>query len=565
MMTLDKLKLMTEKNGKLFFGVTLFAITMLRVFQVFWGYAEMDTGLYGSGSLHMSDYPSSMIYWSRYYLSFLISGSLTDGSLLSLRLLQVFSDLLLFGFIWYFLKNYIHRVALMIGSILYTFLTATQFQEYSYNNLSIFLLVVAAIVLYMGLEKRNYLYVAISAISISISVLTRFPNILAFSLICFIPYYFYTKGDKLISSQLVRYLFAFIVGSVIGVAIDVILLYFSGQLATVWQTIADMFGMVTNNDTAYSSGSLLQALQIQYGVAWRVLLKLLLFFFVSNLLFSFVKNRYVRLVGLAVVLMYAVYNLFTSSLLPFLSYALALYLFFSAVAYNKLSVAHKNLTFLSLFLLLIYPMGSACPIGFAGSFSFIFVFPILISLFLKTDSEKPFVSNFTEKTRQQYKIFILIALVMVFGLNFIKFAAFEQDRKTHAITQRATINSPMARGIFTSREKAQEVNGIIDTFGLYIKEKPCVINFHPTLLYLMEAKPYGAYIPDWLDDKSVINQYLQLAYDEQQVLPLLLFNKATLSDFDNVVYDFVSSKDSIVVLKETESHILYAPFTKSLN
>lgn len=564
MTIVNNIKQLIARDKYFLFVFTLVSIALLRVFQAFLGYAEMDSGLYGTGALYFDDYPSSMIYWSRFYLSLLLSTIFTDGSFLALRLMQVVSDVLLFVAIWYFLKQYISKISIVLGAFLYTFLTATQFQEYSYNNVSIFLLVIAVIALYKGLEKDNHWFIMASSLCVAISVLARFPNILAFSIILFIPFYNYTQDKPIFTKALLKSSLFFIIGGLLGVIFSFVLLLVSGHFDAVWQTIVALFSMVTTDDTAYSSGSLLHTLFIQYGVAWRVLLLFVLFMFVSTYLFSFIKNKLIRFGGLFLIFVSIAHQLFTLNLLPYLSYALAIYVFFNAIFYTPLTNTQKHLLFFALFLLVVYPMGSACPIGFAGSFSFIFVFPILIHFILNNAIEKPFFSTMSEVVRSQFKTLLLLLLFTIFGLSFFKFAAYEQDRKTHALVQRATINSPVAKGILTSHAKATEINKLLTEFGSLVKHKPCIINFHPTLLYLMEARPYGVYYPDWLDDKALIISYLNSAYEEQKCLPLLLFDKNKRTEFDQVIYDFVASHDSIVVLKETESHILYAPITNTL-
>ncbi len=561
MTIVNNIKQLIARDKYFLFVFTLVSIALLRVFQAFLGYAEMDSGLYGTGALYFDDYPSSMIYWSRFYLSVLLSTIFTDGSFLALRLMQVVSDVLLFVAIWYFLKQYISKISIVIGSFLYTFLTATQFQEYSYNNVSIFLFVIAAIALYKGLERDKYWYIIASSFCIAISVLARFPNILAFSIFLFVPFYYYTQDKPIFSKILFKQTVFFSIGAILGIMVSVILLLTTGHFDFVWQTIVALFSMVTNNDTAYSSGSLLNALFIQYGVAWRVLLQFVFFLFVSTWLFSFIKNKFIRFGGLFLIFAYTAYSLFTLNLLPYVSYAVAMYVFFNALFYAKLSSTQKHLLFFALFLLLVYPMGSACPIGFAGSFSFIFVFPIITSLLISNDIEKPFFSAISDKERSQFKTLIFLLLITIFGLSFFKFAAYEQDRKTHALVQRATINSPMAKGILTSTAKATEINKLLAEFGPFVKNQPCVINFHPTLLYLMEAKPYGVYYPNWLDNTALIEEYLTVAMAEQKALPLLLFDKNNQSIFDNTVYNFVSLHDSLIVVKETDTHILYAPMS----
>ena len=91
MKILQNIKQLIEKDTHFLFLFTLVSITLLRIFQAFLGYAEMDSGLYGTGALYINDFPSSMVYWSRYYLSFLLSNIFTDGSFLALRLMQVVS------------------------------------------------------------------------------------------------------------------------------------------------------------------------------------------------------------------------------------------------------------------------------------------------------------------------------------------------------------------------------------------------------------------------------------------------------------------------------------------
>ena len=227
------------KNERAIIALFVFLILLLRFSAVFLGFHPFDMHgcrndifFYVAGTKYIADYPNSVSLCMGYWLTFITSHILTDGSLLQLRILGCLIDCCVYSMLYYMLKDVVHKYAILFGLLCSVILRFYTFREFSYNGYSVFFITLSVLLLYRGLNKQNNVYVFLSSMFIALNVYVRLPNILEACFIVLIPLYFFFYGNSTLIESVKKSLRPcgfYITGYIAGLLLGVLLLVCFGH------------------------------------------------------------------------------------------------------------------------------------------------------------------------------------------------------------------------------------------------------------------------------------------------------------------------------------------------
>lgn len=502
------------KNERAIIALFVFLILLLRFSAVFLGFHPFDMHgcrndifFYVAGTKYIADYPNSVSLCMGYWLTFITSHILTDGSLLQLRILGCLIDCCVYSMLYYMLKDVVHKYAILFGLLCSVILRFYTFREISYNGYSVFFITLSVLLLYRGLNKQNNVYVFLSSIFIALNVYVRLPNILEACFIVFIPLYFFFYGNSTLKESVKKSLKPcgfYITGYIAGLLLGVLLLVCFGHFNYYVDFIKTIFAGSEHGD-GHSSNTLL----LFWGVNNDVMIKIGLFLaaFSAFIIFLLKKEKLKSVVFLLIALflfkkyVYVFLSIGYSYLVP---YSAILAFVFWAFRYNR-----KFLYWIvfSLLLFEIYQIGSSSP-GFS-IFSYINIFAFII------------VFGGTLMTHiREYRYWMCYSIIM--ALVVCVFSFWENG----VIVRNAKV---MFDGKFIENTYVKEQASDADNYNKYtnilrpyVEDKP-VLGSDLFVFATLNAKPFAIFESSWMNPNP--DKMLSNAYDEQKEMPVIVLYK----------------------------------------
>ena len=532
-----------------FFFLLLFSYQTIVIFQ---GIDLADTGFYGTFYQQIFNNPQSVTYCFMFWLSGIIGGLfvkiLPFAGLLGLRMLWVVVFTIIIIITYRFLKNYVSPGYLQISLFLLTLNLNNDPKEFYYNNFSSLLYVITAILLFNGLKNKQPFSLFGSGVIISLNMFNRFPNLLGVGLALAIIYYGYLEKETV--KTIVNNILVFLAGFILTTLFVLLVMQLLGHLHIYLDALKILAGIgkrpvqVKPNQDFYSISKMIRTI-IHH---WVVAVIMAAFLILSVLSFYFLENKFKRLIPKSNILFSLVKIIVIAGLVILVAKGIitnltVLYLITgicliigSAMIIFDSDREINLLLFIGIFILLVHPMGSSEGIETVEIYSLWIAFPIVAdriiavtsgTVFTFNDNIKPFrISRFMQDNQLAEARKIIVALT-IFASLFYTYDYPHSDMENRAAMRYAVDNKYM-RGIFTTKERAEEINQLLAASSKYVKPNDHVLAYDcvPIFHFMTETIPYTRNPWPWLYQSNTFKKELEIAAGSNKQLPVIIMQTA---------------------------------------
>ena len=532
-----------------FFFLLLFSYQTIVIFQ---GIDLADTGFYGTFYQQIFNNPQSVTYCFMFWLSGIVGGLflkiLPFAGLLGLRMLWVVVFTIITIITYRFLKNYVSPGYLQISLFLLTLNLNNDPKEFYYNNFSSLLYVITAILLFNGLKNKQPFALFGSGAIISLNMFNRFPNLLGLGLALAIIYYGYLEKETV--KTIVNNILVFLAGFILTTLIVLLFMELLGHLQIYLGALKILAGIgqrpvqVKPNQDFYSITKMLKTIIHHWVVAVimaaLLILSVLSFYFFenkikwlipkSNILFSFLKIIVIAGAGILVVK-----GVITNLTVLYLITGISLIIGSAMIIYD--SDREVNLLlFIGIFILLVHPMGSSEGIETVEIYSLWIAFPIVAdriiavtsgTVFTFKNNIKPIrISHFMQDNQLAEARKIIVALT-IFASLFYTYDYPHSDMENRA-AMRYSVDNKHMRGIFTTKERAEEINELLAASSKFVKPNDRVLAYDcvPIFHFMTETIPYTRNPWPWLYQSNTFKKELEIATGNNRKLPVIIMQTA---------------------------------------
>ncbi|MBP3244057.1 MAG: hypothetical protein J6M59_02990 [Bacteroidaceae bacterium] len=493
-------------------------IVSVRIMQIFIGlpyFADHGHGddcfFYVTCTKNIFELPDSVFWSFGYWLSFVTSSILTDGSLVQLRVLQCFVDIAIYLLVFSVLKNVFNRTFILVGLLFAAIAQSPAFSEFSCNGYSMLFISLSVFLIFNGLRKKQNVMILLASALLSVNVLVRLPNVLDALFVLLIPLYYYCFEKQSIKESAIKSkksVIFYFVGYFLGMVVCVILLQCFDHFEKYSDFIRYLF--LDKGESAHSSAWVYKATVINcLHFAYFCMILLCVYVIVVCKAFY----RWLFIIPLAFFLYKIYFHLspsydYRSYLFPFPVLFIATYF----VIKNKMR-EYLYWAIFAFMLFVLFPLGSASPNSFLFPFLGCFVYPITIGTLVTL------WKNNSQLRVRFYFIFLLIFIAFVSVFIWIKFPYFFIQDRFKIFADGKMVNNT---GIITYASDAESYNKYTSILRSYVENKPVLTTdlfLHATL----NVKPFAIFVADW-ENKNP-DRLLQKAYEEQKEMPVIVLYK----------------------------------------
>ncbi len=493
-------------------------IVSVRIMQIFIGlpyFADHGHGddcfFYVTCTKNIFELPDSVFWSFGYWLSFVTSSILTDGSLIQLRVLQCFVDITIYLLVFSVLKNVFNRTHILIGLLFAAIAQSPAFSEFSCNGYSMLFISLSVFLIFNGLRKKQNVMILLASALLSVNVLVRLPNVLDALFVLLIPLYYYCFEKQSIKESAIKSkksVIFYFVGYFLGMVVCVILLQCFDHFEKYSDFIRYLF--LDKGESAHSSAWVYKATVINFlHFAYFCIILLCVYVVVVCKAFY----RWLFIIPLAFFLYKIYFHLspsydYHSYLFPFPVLFIATYF----VIKNKMR-EYLYWAIFAFMLFVLFPLGSASPNSFLFPFLGCFVYPITIGTIVTL------WKNNSQLRVRFYFIFLLIFTTFVSVFIWIKFPYFFIQDRFKIFADGKMVNNT---GIITYASDAESYNKYTSILRSYVENKP-VLTTDLFLYATLNVKPFAIFVADW-ENKNP-DRLLQKAYEEQKEMPVIVLYK----------------------------------------
>ena len=493
-------------------------IVSVRIMQIFIGlpyFADHGHGddcfFYVTCTKNIFELPDSVFWSFGYWLSFVTSSILTDGSLVQLRVLQCFVDIAIYLLVFSVLKNVFNRTFILVGLLFAAIAQSPAFSEFSCNGYSMLFISLSVFLIFNGLRKKQNVMILLASALLSVNVLVRLPNVLDALFVLLIPLYYYCFEKQSIKESAIKSkksVIFYFVGYFLGMVACVVLLLCFDHFEKYSDFIRYLF--LDKGESAHSSAWVYKATVINcLHFAYFCMILLCVYVIVVCKAFY----RWLFIIPLAFFLYKIYFHLspsydYRSYLFPFPVLFIATYF----VIKNKMR-EYLYWAIFAFMLFVLFPLGSASPNSFLFPFLGCFVYPITIGTLVTL------WKNNSQLRVRFYFIFLLIFTAFVSVFIWIKFPYFFIQDRFKIFADGKMVNNT---GIITYASDAESYNKYTSILRSYVENKPVLTTdlfLHATL----KVKPFAIFVADW-ENKNP-DRLLQKAYEEQKEMPVIVLYK----------------------------------------
>ena len=484
--------------------VSVSAVALYLMASVVFGFDVCDTGQYLTMYDNMFAAPESVSYHFMYYLSGVVGGAFLAlcpaMGVLGIRLLGLVCLVVCMCAVWRILKAYISPTAIIVGNVLTMVAFVAMPVAFCYDILSIMLYLLAL----EQLLKGRTLSVMAGGFLLGLNVFSRIPNVLGLVFV-FTPLLMAWLSAS--SKKRGLYLSAIsLSGALTGIAAMVAMMAALGHLSIFLDSLASL-QQVASDSSGESTHNLFSLIFQQfrfYKIAFFTWLKLGSIVAVYTVLRSRISSPMVRFVMLWCALAVAGWMMWRMQPLSPICVLCAVG---CLTAIFTLRGKACGVSVVALALMLIFPMGSD---GVANNGSII--------LFLATPIAIAMCMEHTRMFRSGY--FILAFALICVAKTALGGTYFDGGALWHKTAQ---VDSPKARGILTTEERAAIVNDVLTGIRPWVAEGDTLLVYGgmPMLNYLTATRP--AIHCCWPEMLS--SQMLQRRLNEMRTSPTVLRQK----------------------------------------
>lgn len=531
---------------------SVFATVYLGI-QMFQGFSYLDIGFYMSGYQHFNDDPYVSYFLGQWLLSFNLTSALcrlfSINTYLGLRILHLLFIIISQTVIYFYLKRYINRHFIISGLLLATLAHFGSYTEINYNDYSVGLLTLSIMAYHYGYANNRMKAIILSGILAGVSFYFRIVNV-TFIGIPFLAWLISHRYKSAIRTR--NQFFGFFSGIIAACCATTVLLYYNGMLDVFTMTLTDLFTRSSDPQDPHGVKAIIINLYDLYkGQIQGFSVIALLTFLIA---FNDIKNKgAIRTIITIVLSLLIIPNIYLWESPSNITVGICLSALFFLFAGRDVNPQTASLYLLSLFIPVIFPIGSNAGPDFYGKDMCFLTLPVALCIIgegigtLKAEYRKA-------AYKALHISFAFICIAMIY--TNINRPMMEEGTRAQC---RYTINSPLTKHIYTTEENASLNNYLIDKVKPLIPAQSYLIcNFSIPMISLLECKPYAVY--STVFTSNVMNRrYIDAAYKHSRLLPYLLIDQDNNSDKDKYVEDYLYGIKPYRTIWTDGRYVLKAP------
>ena len=531
---------------------SVFATVYLGI-QMFQGFSYLDIGFYMSGYQHFNDDPYVSYFLGQWLLSFNLTSALcrlfSINTYLGLRILHLLFIIISQTVIYFYLKRYINRHFIISGLLLATLAHFGSYTEINYNDYSVGLLTLSIMAYHYGYANNRMKAIILSGILAGVSFYFRIVNVTFIG----IPFLAWLISHRYKSAIRTRYqFFGFFSGIIAACCATTVLLYYNGMLDVFTMTLTDLFTRSSDPQDPHGVKAIIINLYDLYkGQIQGFSVIALLTFLIA---FNDIKNKgAIRTIITIVLSLLIIPNIYLWESPSNITVGICLSALFFLFAGRDVNPQTASLYLLSLFIPVIFPIGSNAGPDFYGKDMCFLTLPV--SLCIIGEGIGTLKAEYRKAAYKALHIsFAFICITMIY--TNINRPMMEEGTRAQC---RYTINSPLTKHIYTTEENASLNNYLIDKVKPLIPAQSYLIcNFSIPMISLLECKPYAVY--STVFTSNVMNRrYIDAAYKHSRLLPYLLIDQDNNSDKDKYVEDYLYGIKPYRTIWTDGRYVLKAP------
>lgn len=524
-------------------AVYLLVVAAFLGVQAMQGLSFLDIGMYMSGYEHFPSDPGMTAYLGQWIATYLLTGQIlawTDAnSFMALRVMHIALLLCLQAVIFLSLRRYLRERILFIGLTLATLAHFGSYLDINYNDYSTTLLVLIILTVHRGLfAHRRSIWLLMAGVLTGFSFYFRIVNI-TFLLL---PFLGLLLGKRYrLNIPIAKYLLVFGSGMLAGCLLMTGYLWVSGgrEMLAVWTfTLNCLFSMGTDSADPHSLKAVAIGLYTTYKAYFTQACVEAGFLLLLTIASCKLQRTY-KLLAVVTLGACIIVNIYLWEPIGGVMGAFCLLGLVALIAGVRLSPETDVLFLLSLFVPLVYPIGSNGGLDFLGQCLFFLPLPLAMAYLFELPDKLP------QAYRHSFSHALHITIgTMVITLLFVnvKRPMMEEGNRLEC---RYTVESPLTHHIYTTRANADLHNRLLKELKpLVPKGSYMVCNFSLPLISMLECKPYAVFSDVFTSDqmnlryisiaeKGLLTQEPTQQAREQQVL--MLVDRQSMTDgFESV-------------------------------
>jgi Dolichyl-phosphate-mannose-protein mannosyltransferase len=564
-----------------FFFLVLFLFQILFIFQ---GIDIADEGFHSTFYQQIYHNPQSVEYNFMYWLSGIIGGAwlklFPAYGLLGLRLGGVILNMLAIILSYRLLKNYTRDAYLKLGLLLMVLINGAAVKDINYNNISALLFISSILFIFNGLRKNKFSDLAFAGGFVSLAVFSRLANISGLALATVIIYSGFFVFNRSITHQ-VKQIISFFSGFIITTILVIGAMKITGQYTQFIDSVKLLKSMAASGENTHDMTKLIKIITGDYTTAiFKRALPLCIFVLLYNIILNQIKET-----RIAHIFRYGVTVSFVSFLLGFIllngtitiwTFYMMLFAAMSLIA-TVFLVIRKNNNDLALIGLastittFSLIAGADYGLSASGSTALWIGMPIATDFFMRIFSLKidgsfevqgakdPNIKNigidFFVTPRQLKNVWNwgVYSCVIVLVLHTVLYTYNDNPNR---MKMAYPVRNAFLKGAFTTGERAEAINELLEASSKYIKQDDYVIAYKdiPLFYSLTQTMPFIKNSWPSLYTRSQFDYELNKAVLENHILPPIVYQKVQTipgplwpdPKLNNSAFDIDSPKNVII-------------------
>jgi hypothetical protein len=408
----------------------------------------------------------------------------------------------------------------------------------NYNMLTSLFFVLSALCLFNGLRRKHNILLFVSGFVGGLSIFIRFPNLLILSVFVAIVFYGFICHKHF--KKIMVKTFLFISGYVCSIVFMLLALKTAGQLELYVSSLTELLTQAKDPEFHHSAGGLLRLFVKEHFYALSLSIYALIGLGIISFLLDKLRRKVLRNFLIVLVCIGAACVLGVSYLWVWL-YVGIMYLILLSYIFDivRSNTEFRLLVMLSFLILVIAPLGSNNGMRNAVYGMWI-ALPVVFMTILQL---RPFSISGVITGGRKFIIDIkagfcnaikqLVVLTIILLSLYLTFTYTCRD-SSNRLAMRYSVAHPMLRGVYTTKERADVLQGLLIELSKHAKKGDCLFAFEgiPLVHFVTKTRPY-LYCPWPIQyPPQVLKAKLTRAIRERPYLPLFTRAKASTSKFE---------------------------------
>ena len=529
------------------FRTTVAVIILIQLLVAFQGFDVCDDGFVMTFYQQFFNAPESVSYNFLYYSSGILGGLwyelYPNGGIFWFRILGIIINTACFITAYKILKSHIPKGYLFCGLTIVLFINNFGFLSFYHNHLTALLCLIIIFLLKKGFETHQLNFFFLAGILIGVNSLVRLPNFAFWSILLVIIFDYFINKKRY--KQLLSYLSFSILGIITGLGLLLMFMLVFDHLEIMKQSLSILFDLGNTEGSAHNFKDVIMAQYYNYIEITLATISVIIFIIIFFKIFDVSRNsRFTHFISILVSIVAVIFWIYQFEI--YAVYALGIMACLSIILLKKNGEILRLIGFMGMVTMFIIPLGTGGGVKNAGYIAIWIGLPLFF-LFLNNFSE---ILNSFLKIKLNFKSHSQFTIYTIFIVAFLLYKSFRIFNEAYfdkgsRLNKTEAINNKLARYIYTTKERADVINPILNSLKKYTKEGDHLLVYDhlPMLHFLTKTKPYTQ--NPWPKIYDYKNFELKLKQAEENISekPVVVQQKFyAIHEFSEPVDDYLSEE-----------------------